>query len=484
MEALHLESTAQTSLDLPPDPPRTWPYLLAGLGFLLAGAAGSFIKAHVAGRLAGGGAPLTPTLLHLSLSAFGLVLLSQCLASQGQRRGALAGGLLALLLMYPAHRAFMIAAQSPGLDLPALDRPAMLCLAGALLVLAGWFLGRPASPLDGFQGGFLCGGIPTAILGFPLLDVLLAAPLFAGLLGIPVPQLMDCMGRVILVTGRLLLGSLVLILLPLLTGLIGCLRRADPAARPPAGERRLTTGPATFLTGLLTMAALTEIVTVAALLPSIYSMRQMTRHVAVLPEFPYGAFPWLGLLPCLVPLFLGWSLFFAYRGHLDRGSRILAFLVSTIFLMTAAAGLLICPSDLRWLFLLHGVLGLLLWLFLGPPLPPPEAAPLTARPPWENGFAGRTLLGGVTFTLLVGPLTNLALAVGLLFIPLIAYCSAGVGGQSIEALRAMARFTDLWPTLAALVTALFLAGAALAAKIHFFQAWMARPALPSDPRRP
>lgn len=483
MEALHLESTAQNSLDLPPDPPRTWPYLLAGLGFLLAGAAGSFIKAFVAGRLAEGD-PQPSSLLHLSLATFGVILLSQCLGSPGQRRGALAGGLLALLLLYPAHRAFMIAAQSPGLDLPALDPPGILCLAGAVLALAGWFLGRPASPLDGFQGGFLCGGIPTAALGFPLLDVWLVTPLFAGLLGIPAPQLMDCMGRIVLVTGRLLLGSLVLILIPLLTGLVGSLRGVDPAARPPAGERRLTTGPATFLTGLLTMAALMEIVTVAALLPSVDSMQQMTRHVAILPDFPYGAFPWLGLLPCLIPLLLGWSFFFAYRAHLDRGSRILAFLVSTLFLMTAAAGLLISPPGLRWVFLLHGGLGLLLWLFLGPPLPLPDEGPLTARPPWENGFAGRTLLGGVSFTLLVGPLTNLALAIGLLFIPLIAYCTAGVGGQSIEGLRTMARFTDLWPTLTALVTALFLAGAALAAKIHFFQTWMAGPALPPDPRRP
>ncbi len=405
----------------------------------------------------------------LALLALGLTFMSHAFGSETLRRGGLAGSLIALFLIFPVFHLFLPAANNSPEGLPGLGPTGWACLAGAALTFVAWIRKRGGTPGEAFLGGFLCGGIPLAMLGTPLLDSQ-AVPLgLEGIFASNAPRIGENMTALMKMSTRLFLGNGAIVFLPLLVGIVGSLR-SDPSPSRPSGQveggNKIHPARVLLLAFLASGISLVEVTVIAAMEPTSRSFRSGFFSLGLVHELPISVLLGLSVLPIIVLGALIWTVFFDFGPRLEKIGRSVGSIIPSTFILAGIAPFVFPNPTFKAFLVTQVLLGL---LFLVPLRRSSKSRESLSGAPdltWETSLTEFTFFGGVGLTTVIVPIFNLALVTGLTSVPMIAYCFQEIPDKTVQQLREMIAWTDIWPILSMAVALVFL-GSAVAGFMAF-----------------
>jgi len=390
--------------------------------------------------------PAQASLVVLSLFGFALLLLSLLFPDESWQRGAQAGSLSLLLMLYPTYRAYTGSLEPTAVAGFTFDTLSLVLLIAGFVVLLWAVLAKPRPGSGGFLCGFIAGLIPTTGLSVAWVGITGVHGIYLGLLSLPYPRLADCMTALMDSLTFTIVVMVSFMFIPFLLGLLSLIR-----SRLVTTEQSLRRFPETGWPAVLFDMSLAAYLSVVVLRPAISmsldSWKTLAESIGYVPRFaPAQAILFFAIVPFLVFSGIVWALF-VVNPHWRTGKNSLNARMTGINILMAGLFPMIFHNAVMVYEILLIIMGGTILLLAKTDKSDKNEIMQGAV---ADGIATRLTVAGNVIAALLMPLIAGSLVTGIGYVTLISYCASGDGSLGFAELRKMSGIEAVWALTASL----------------------------------
>ncbi len=382
--------------------------------------------------------PAQAPVVVLSLFGFATMLLSLLFPDESWQRGAQAGSLSLLLMLYPTFRAYTGSLEhATGFTF---DNLSLVLLIAGFVVLLWAALAKPRPGSGGFLCGFIAGLIPVSGLSVAWVGIAGVHGIYLGLLSLPYPRLADCMTALMDSFTFTIVVMACFMFVPVLLGLLSFLRSRLGVAGASAVRFPEKGWPA-VLFDMSLVAYLSMTVLRPAISMSLDSWMRTAETIGYVPRFaPAQAILFFSIAPFLVLSGIIWAAFVATPGWRSGENKLNAMMTGVNILIAGLLPLILYNTLMAYEILLILMGSTILLLARSGD----SGQGGTMQGASADGIATRLTIAGNVVAVLMTPLIASALIVGIGYVTLISYCTLGDGSLSFAELRKMSGIEGVW----------------------------------------